>query len=401
MAVDPKPQISKNKWHERLGRAGYFFGALMLHLILFVMLATLVIFKTPAPSETSIFSSVSVKLPPPPPTPPAAAGGEAMNALEPDLTVTPPVSQTTMIQSISPSAFRVDAAKVSMPNLPPSMMTPSGSGLSGKGKTGTSSGGGSVFGSDIGNGTSMQGYFYDLKQTPDHKPTGMTADIETSMLKDFFQKGWNEDDFASHFLKSSKPLFSNEILIPFQFSSVGPKAFGLEKVCEPGFWAVIYHIKVTPSQTGNYFLAGYGDDFLVVRVNEDVVLDSGWFAPVTPSRPSKTYPPTWLSQDFRAKYALNNDKTTPYGRMVVGDRFHLNAGETITVDVFIGDADPAGGQGQCGYFLFLLEDGKDYDKDTNGTPLFPLFQIQANPDVKRDGIYPPFTCKPEDSIMGS
>ncbi len=41
----PQPGAPKGKhWTERISRSGYFFGAVLLHVIVFLMIATLVIF---------------------------------------------------------------------------------------------------------------------------------------------------------------------------------------------------------------------------------------------------------------------------------------------------------------------------------------------------------------------
>jgi hypothetical protein len=131
----------------------------------------------------------------------------------------------------------------------------------------------------------------------------------------------------------------------------------------------------------------------VVRVNGAIVLDSGWFPPVTDFKRVTIYPSTWLK------------RTSPghpdYCQTVVGTPFHLDMGDSATIDVLIGDADPAGGKGRCGYFLFLLKNGKEYDKDAEGNPLLPVLQVQPNSNLDRPGDHPPFTSKPEDALLGS
>jgi hypothetical protein len=190
----------------------------------------------------------------------------------------------------------------------------------------------------------------------------------------------------------------------------------MQDECKPGYWAVIYHAKITPTRSGDFSLAGYGDDYLVVRINGVNVLDSGGYPPTsdrqldspTPTsnlkpydaaadtnpHPRKVYPPgPWLKR-------VDRIWGPAYCQTVVGDKFHINQGDVLTIDILIGDAFPAGNIGRCGYFLYLLED-KEYGKDAQGNDVFPLFQIHADPNVKRDGEYPPFTCRPEDALIGS
>jgi len=321
------------------------------------------------------------------------SGGEARTALEPDLVVVPTPAVTTTITSPVETSFTVSAAKVAMPNLP-TVAPPQGTGLADAGASGSGLGIGSVFGSsDNSGGNGFAGYFYDLKQTPDHAATGMDGDKEQAELKQFFKGGWNEDDWTMRFLKSTKQLFANELMVPLRYSREGPKAYGLDGVCEPGYWCAIYHLQINAGQSGDFRVAGYGDDFLVVRVNGSVVLDSGWYAPVTGFKREKIYPPAWLQHPSTGR--------PDYCQTVVGTPFHMDVGDKVTIDVLIGDADPAGGQGRCGYFLFLLKEGKDYDKDAQGNPLLPVLQVQPDANLDRPGEHPPFTAKPEDALLGA
>jgi hypothetical protein len=60
----------EKKWSRTLSRSGYFLGALLLHLIVFIMVATWIIFPRWAPPDDN-FDQAYVARPPPPP--PAAA----------------------------------------------------------------------------------------------------------------------------------------------------------------------------------------------------------------------------------------------------------------------------------------------------------------------------------------
>jgi hypothetical protein len=389
------PQSRSNFMSRWMSRAPYAIVAILLHLLIFVLFATYVIFKAPAePRDASTFGQIKIAIPPPaPPTPPAPSGGEARTALEPTLTVIPTPAVQTAITSSAPTAFTVDASKMPMPNLP-SISPPQGTGMADAGASGNGLGIGSVFGSTSNTGgNGFAGYFYDLKQTPDHTPTGMNADREQALLKQFFKEGWNEDDWPKRFLKSTTQLFANELMVPLRFSSDGPKAYGLDGVCKPGYWCALYHLTLNATQSGDFRVAGYGDDFLVVRVNSSVVLDSGWYPPVTGFKRQTIYPSTWLKHPSPGH--------PDYCQTVVGTPFHLDMGDSVTIDVLIGDADPAGGMGRCGYFLFLLKSGQEYGKDAEGNPLLPVLQVQPNPNLDRPGDHPPFTSEPEDSLLGT
>ncbi len=154
------------------------------------------------------------------------------------------------------------------------------------------------------NGSGLQGYFYDLKQTPDHQSTNMDEDGMNATIRRFCHEGWNQDEFATRYLRSPKPLYTNQILVPIMFSEEGPKAFGMDGICQPGYWVAIYHLKFSPSRTGYFRLAGYGDDFLIAQINGNAVLDSGWYGRVTAAQATKKYNPTWAPgniQELRNK----------------------------------------------------------------------------------------------------
>ena len=384
---------------DRLMSSGFLLGAILLHVVVFLMVATWILFAPPAELPDIVFSPVITKPPPPPPpAPPAPAGGGSQNPLEPQTVVTPPSNPPAIVHVVAPASFNVTASKVILPNLPDSFTVASGTSLGDSGATGSDLGSGSPFGVATSDQPSFSGTFYDFKQSPDHVSTHMTsvkdADKEQDILKDFFANNWDEATFKRNYLSSRKPLFANEIMIPFQYSTGGPAAFGLQDECKPGFWAIVYHVKINPTRSGTFNLAGFGDDFLVARVNGVIVLDAGYYPPVTDFKRTTSYRAgPWLDR-------TNAGGNKTYGDAVVGDKFHVNAGDELTIDVLISDAYPAGGKGRCGYFLYLLD--KEYTaKDDKGNFVLPLLQIHTNPNVKRDGEYPPFTCRPEDALINS
>ncbi|MDB4793676.1 DUF4159 domain-containing protein [Methylacidiphilales bacterium] len=63
-----KSSLKENHWMQRLSRSGYFLGALLLHLVVFLMIATRIIFPPFVPPEDD-FSKVYVPASQPPPPP--------------------------------------------------------------------------------------------------------------------------------------------------------------------------------------------------------------------------------------------------------------------------------------------------------------------------------------------
>ena len=84
------PVEEKKPWTERLSRSGYFLGALLLHLIIFIMVATWVIFPAfqPPPDD---FTKTYLPPPAPPPPPPQQVQTQQV----PTHTVAPPTPTIT------------------------------------------------------------------------------------------------------------------------------------------------------------------------------------------------------------------------------------------------------------------------------------------------------------------
>jgi hypothetical protein len=105
VAINPTRQ---KQWYEKLSRTSYFFGALLFHLILFALVATLVIFPAfHPPAEDFTKTYLPPASPPPPPPPPS----QPMQV--PTQTVAPP---TTTITSPNPTA----SFSVPIPDITPS-----------------------------------------------------------------------------------------------------------------------------------------------------------------------------------------------------------------------------------------------------------------------------------------
>jgi hypothetical protein len=132
----------KQKWQEKFKRSGYLFGAILFHLILFFMLATLVIWPAPPPPPTAEFRQVAIKTPPPPVQPPTP--GEAANNpdMEPQPVVVPVVTPPSVIITDN-STFKVNATETLHQPLNLSQLMPQGTGM-GKGGSGDGNGPGLI-----------------------------------------------------------------------------------------------------------------------------------------------------------------------------------------------------------------------------------------------------------------
>jgi hypothetical protein len=109
-----KSPVGDRHWAEKLSRSSYFFGALLLHLIVFFMVATWVIFPAfhpPTEDFTKTYLPPSSPPPPPPPTQPAVqVPTHAVSA--PTTTIVAPTATappfTVPMPDITPATTQVD-----------------------------------------------------------------------------------------------------------------------------------------------------------------------------------------------------------------------------------------------------------------------------------------------------
>jgi hypothetical protein len=373
-----------DKLQSSLIRSGYFVGAVLLHVVVFFMVATWIVFKAPAVHNDSTFLSTSVAAPPPPPpAPPAASGGDAVNNFEPAAQATPTPAMPSIVVTSNASAFSVNAVTVAIPNLPAATTPPSGSGLSGHDTPGQQAGAGSPFGvAETGGATQLEGYLYDLKQTSDRQPTNLDPGGYHNKLRDFIAAGW-DSDVLRPFYKCPKALSTSSIFVPVIDAADGPKAFGVADQVQPNMYCVWYKVTASPPQDGTYHFVGVGDDILAVRVNGRTVLDGTLYGINDEVRQKQT---SFEMTDF-------NPTCEPDSHFWVGLPFHASATDQADIDILIGE-EPGG---RSAYFLYIMRDESTYQKQSNGSPLLPVFQLDSKP-IQPNSVpqsFPPFSPTPE------
>jgi len=383
--VEGKVQFYRTK---SASRFGFFMMALLLHLLLFLLIASWVIFAAPKPETEGNFGQVKtlqVKVPTPPE--PAASGASASNPLiEPQPVIVPVTAPIKTITSVNAS-FSVDASKAldqSMTHM--NLPAPQGTGLAAAGAGGTA-GQGNSFGSMNGSDNLLSGYLYDLKQTKDKQPTDIT-DYHSylPLLGDYVKNGW-DDTVLEKYYRSKAPISTSTIAISTRPSEDAPKAFGLEKEVQPGLWVIHYHARVEAPSEGDYRLAGFADNIMVVRINGKLVLDGGWDSITTDPTLHQILPyqmPSYIQ--FLSENTVNNPNVK------IGPPFHMQAMESVDMDVIIGDCG-----GVCGFFLLVEKEGNTYEKSPDGTPKLPFFQLDNNPAPTFGSAeeHPPYSSTPE------
>ena len=285
-------------------------------------------------------------------------------------------------------------SKVNLPEMPavpklaapPTKMAAAGTDLSfSTGGSISSSGGGAggapvpFFGfKESRGGGALVGTLYDLKQLAQGGPSKLDQEHGfADEVAKFVAGGMNDSYFAKYFV-APKPLYTTQIFIPKIPADQGPGAFGLAGRVQPKMWVMHYKGMVIPPESGTYHFVGVGDDILVVRFNGAVVLDCGSMTP-TGRTPQKFYNSDGLQ--------FKKDMTW-YKGLGRGDSFQVNAGQSYPLDIVIGEW--PGGDFKA--WLLLEKDGVNYDKDSKGNPILPIFKLAAG-ETTRGGIEAPVFAK--------
>ena len=234
--------------------------------------------------------------------------------------------------------------------------------------TGWANGSGSGAGGAVGGfgspnkvGGTLTGYLYDFKQTSRGTPvrgydTGNRSHF-TDPVESIQRARFSESSFRKYF-KAPQALYVRYIAIPFSNANDGPKFFNAEKQVKPSGWLVHYSGTIKVPEDGEYRLVGCGDDYLGVSIDRKMRLVAPW----TDLREILDVP--------GANARKQPNHKSPFGiPLVYGEWFSLRQGQTIDVDVAIGER-PGG---KVGFVLMIEQKGEDYKKAADGRPILPPF----------------------------
>jgi len=214
----------------------------------------------------------------------------------------------------------------------------------------------SLFGSKESSGAALIGILYDLKQNQERKPMQMDTREFGKVIDEFISKGWDETVLNRYF-RVAKPLYTTQIFIPLIDANSAPKAFDVEKIVKPSFWVVHYKGQVCAPSDGFWRFWGDGEEVCSVAVDGKNVLLANWREITCPSV-------GWKSPEPPGQKVANSD-------IRAGDWFELKAGQVVDLDVIIGER---GGGVFCA-FLLIEKKGEKYEKDAEGHPILPVFQL--------------------------
>ncbi len=362
--------------------------SLMIHSIVVALFGGIVLYRSTEPPPDFVAQAGFLEAKSKSASPPDAPNISSSPLSMPDvslLSASEPLSAISTVNAISPS-FVVPVTSISLTAVGKQMianasnalqksaqLVGSGGGLGGGG--GAGSGEQTAFGSRGGRQEGLIGTFYDLKKNRDGDPTDM-AESEAEMtegregmavggwehspqtrrfvdvLKEFVEE-WRPR-LLSQYFKASAELATYQINISNIAASEAPHAFRVEKNSRPRRWVVHYKGKiVSPKDTVCRFI-GFGDDILVVRIDQQNVLDA-----------------CYGTQILDPMARVNDAVGSP---LIAGTWITMRRGQTMEMEVLVGEG-PGGG-----FNAVLLVDEKGAN---NATGDYPMFQIRPT-----DGVYP-------------
>ncbi len=218
-----------------------------------------------------------------------------------------------------------------------------------------------VFGSGQTIGNDFVGTFYDFLKDRRGRRIPMDPSRVREILEDFIANGWRSSDL-SRFYRSPRKLYATTCMFPCMESVLARIAFGeFEEGHEPNdhCWAVHYKGQLVHREGIRFRFWGVGNSILTVRVDGEIVLD----APYIPA--AGGFVPTWRTSSTDSyKYFLG------YGRSLVGDWITLEPGVPLNMDYLFVDF----GGGAFGATLLVEVEGEEYETNRQGGPLLPVFK---------------------------
>ena len=143
----------------------------------------------------------------------------------------------------------------------------------------------------------LQGVLYDLKQMRNRQPnkdfSAVSSDGEyvgenlsptLKVVQSFVNGTWQKSvdikgrvnySALSAYYSPTNKVWTSSFYIGNNSSATAPQVFGCPDEVKPNCWICIYSGYVVAPFSGKFRFVGFGDDFLVVRMNRDIVFDYG------------------------------------------------------------------------------------------------------------------------------
>ncbi|HAV13621.1 MAG TPA: hypothetical protein DCX06_09070 [Opitutae bacterium] len=160
------------------------------------------------------------------------------------------------------------------------------------------------------------------------------------IVKDFTTGSWNVGAHERKYKAAEQKLYGSFFIIPKSSAADAPKAFNAEKEMDAKAIMAIYRGSYTPTESGRFRFAGQGDDVLIVRANNRIILDGSW------SNGYSEWDQNKAEKGQAGLFGLNKE-------LIYGDWLSLTAGQSISLQILIAEV-PGGAFGA--YLLIQKED---------------------------------------------
>ena len=228
----------------------------------------------------------------------------------------------------------------------------------------------SVFGAGQSIGNDFVGTFYDFKRGRSGRDIPHSLDRAVRDIKEFIRNGWKPSELA-HYYRAPKKLYATTFAMPTESSAVASWAFG-EYDTIGYLWMVHYKGMLVHPEPITFRFWGYGDDFMAVAVDGELVLSTGW------SDYAARITPHWQTSSAKSFQYWLGDNTS-----VVGDWITLDPG--IPRDMEILATEMPGGTFSA--MLLVEVQGVDYEHNRQNGPILPIFKTEEPSMELRDAIH--------------
>jgi hypothetical protein len=226
-----------------------------------------------------------------------------------------------------------------------------------------------VFGSGQSIGNDLEGTFIDMKRDRSGKPIPYATDTSFTAIKRFVKDGFKPSRFA-RFYRSPRKLYATTVQISPILSCMGPIAF--DEADTVGCLFMIHYTGQLVHKEGITFrFRGSSGDGLVVGVDGEVVLDANWMGQ------EGLYSDWQITDPDHRKHLLGIQEAA------VGDWITLEPGVPHRLDILVAEIPGGGFSAQ----LVVEEKDVDYERNSRGSPILPVFKTAELSRDQMDAIY--------------
>lgn len=228
-----------------------------------------------------------------------------------------------------------------------------------------------IFGTGQSIGNDFVGTFYDFKRDRAGRNIPHSTDKAAQDIKEFIRNGWQTSKLSRYY-RAPKKLYATTMAVPCVSSAIAPWAFG-ENDTIGYLWMVHYKGKLVYTEPITFRFWGFGDDFMAVAVDGELVLSSGW------SDYAARITPQWQTSSAKSLQYIIGD----YRGLVVGDWITLEPG--VARDMEMLATEMPGGTFTA--MLMVEVQGVEYERNRQGCPILPLFKTEEPSLDLIDAIY--------------